>query len=339
MPTQININEFLHFADANPVVDVRTPAEYEKGHIPGAINIPLFSNEERAIVGTIYKQQSRQAAIDKGLELVGPKLKSIIESVRAAVSNGTILIHCWRGGMRSSSVAWLLELCGFKAYTLKGGYKHYRNHVLNSFKTEKKLVVLGGKTGSAKTHVLNLLKQKGEQVIDLEAIAKHKGSSFGKLGEEISPTQEQFENILAREWQKIIPEQICWIEDESRLIGNKVVPDALWIQIRNAAVLFIDIPFEERTNFLVREYGKYSIEELTEATKRIQKRLGGQHAKAALLALQNNDLKTACEINLVYYDKAYLFGLNKRDKNKITVVPFDKMDVENIANEIIKWKL
>jgi len=199
-------------ARKHQVLDVRTPKEFEQGHIPGAINLPLFTNEERVIVGTIYKQQGRQPAILKGLELVGPKMKDIIETVSKIENRGCFLLHCWRGGMRSSSVAWLLSIYGIKVYTLKGGYKFYRRNVLETFEAKKNIVVLGGKTGSAKTYILKKLEEKGEQVIDLEALAKHKGSSFGSLGETQPPSQEQFENLLADKLKSVSPEKICWIE-------------------------------------------------------------------------------------------------------------------------------
>jgi len=320
------------------VLDVRTPKEFEQGHIPGAINLPFFTNEERVIVGTIYKQQGRQPAILKGLELVGPKMKDIIETVNKIENRGCFLLYCWRGGMRSSSVAWLLSTYGHKVYTLKGGYKFYRRNVLETFEVKKNIVVLGGKTGSAKTYILKKLEEKGEQVIDLEALAKHKGSSFGSLGETQPPSQEQFENLLADKLKSVSTEKICWIEDESHLIGTKVIPKPFWEQMRSTKVLYIDISLHERAKFLVEEYGKFSIDELKQATLRIKKRLGGQHAKAAIEALDKGDLQTACEINLSYYDKAYLHGLSKRNKETIETKTFDTLDIENIANEIIKWK-
>lgn len=338
MPVALNIEDFLEKGTNHPILDVRTPAEFEQGHIPGALNLPLFSNEERVVVGTIYKQKGKQAAILKGLEFVGPKMKELIVEANKLSNTGTLLTHCWRGGMRSSSLAWLLELYGFNMYTLKGGYKYYRKKVLETFAAKKNIVVLGGKTGSAKTYILNKLKEAGEQTIDLEALAKHKGSSFGNLGESQQPTQEQFENLLAGELMNINPEKTCWIEDESRLVGNKVIPAIFWEQMRTAKVMFIEIPFNERVNFLVNEYGKFKIEELKEATLRIKKRLGGQHLKTAIEALEKGDLHTACEINLAYYDKAYLYGLGKRNKATVEIMKFEKTDAEHITKEILRWK-
>ena len=336
MPTSISINEFLKLSEQHPILDVRTPAEFEQGHIPGAVNFPLFSNEERVIIGTLYKEEGKQAAVLKGLELVGPKLHLFISEANKIPNSGTFLFHCWRGGMRSASMAWLFESYGHKCIVLKGGYKNYRNHVLESFNGQKNIVILGGKTGSGKTLILQKLKEQGEQIIDLEKIAHHKGSSYGSFGETKQSSQEQFENELSFYFSKTDAEKKCWIEDESRKTGTNVLPLPLWEQMRNTKVICIDLKFEERVNYLVNEYGKFSKEELIAATERIGKRLGGQHVKRAIEAIREGDLKTACEISLVYYDKTYEYGLSQRAKESIIHCEFDKLDAEEIAGEIKK---
>jgi tRNA 2-selenouridine synthase len=334
LPTSINITEFLKLSETQPVLDVRTPAEFEQGHITGAINFPLFTNEERIIIGTLYKQEGKQPAVLKGLEIVGPKLHKFISEATKINNSGTFLFHCWRGGMRSASMAWLFETYGFKCIILKGGYKNYRNHVLESFNQRKNIIVLGGKTGSGKTLILQKLKDQGEQIIDLEKLAHHKGSSFGAFGEEKQSSQEQFENELSYQFSKIDAEKKCWIEDESRKIGVNILPLGIWEQMRNTKVICVDLPVEIRVNYLVTEYGKFTKEELKTAIERIGKRLGGQHLKKALEAVEQNDLKTACEVSLVYYDKTYSFGLNQREKEKIIHCEFDELDVEEIAKTI-----
>lgn len=339
MPTSIDIEQFLVLSREHPILDVRTPAEFEKGNIPGAHNLPLFTNEERAIVGTIYKQQGRQPAILKGLELVGPKMKELIESTHAiSAVNRTILVHCWRGGMRSSSVAWLLELYGYKVYTLKGGYKFFRRYVLASFDEKRNYIILGGRTGSGKTLVLKKLAEQSGQVVDLEKLAHHKGSSFGSIGEEKQPTQEQFENCLAVELNRLDPLKHIWLEDESRLIGKKVIPAGMWEQMRAAKVAYIDIPFNVRADYLTKEYGQFTKQELSEAIARITKRLGGLQAKQALEALEANDLKTACEICLTYYDKSYDHGLQQRETETVKKYIFENIDADLIASEIKQAK-
>lgn len=336
MPTSVHINEFLQLSETHPILDVRTPAEFAQGHIPGAHNIPLFTNEERVIIGTLYKQEGKQPAILKGLELVGPKLHQFLSDAALISNSGTFLFHCWRGGMRSGSMAWLFETYGYKCITLKGGYKNYRSYVLKSFDAPKNLLVIGGKTGSGKTLILHELEKQGEQIVDLEKLAHHKGSSFGAFGEEKQTTQEQFENNLSTMLSAIQPETKCWVEDESRKIGFNVLPEGTWQQMRNAKVYYIDLAYEARVNYLVEAYGKFSREELIAATERIGKRLGGQHVKRALEAIREGDLKTACEISLVYYDKSYTFGLEQRNKDHIINCPFEKLVPEEIANSLRK---
>jgi tRNA 2-selenouridine synthase len=336
LPTSTNINEFLKLSEIHPVIDVRTPAEFQHGHIPGAINIPLFTNEERIIIGTLYKQEGKQPAILKGLELVGPKLHQFISEANKINNSGTFLFHCWRGGMRSASMAWLFETYGFKCIILKGGYKSYRKHVLESFAEQKNIIILGGKTGSGKTLILHELEKQNEQIVDLEKIAHHKGSSFGAFGEEKQLSQEHFENELSFAFSKIDNSRKCWLEDESRKIGINVLPTPLYDQMRNAKVAFIDLSLKARIDYLVTEYGKFTKEELITATQRITKRLGGQNVKRAVEAIQEGDLATACEISLVYYDKSYGFGLDQRDPKNIIKFPFEKLEVEEIANVIRK---
>ncbi len=336
MPTIVNIQEFLKLSEIHPILDVRSPAEFEQGHIVGAENLSLFTNEERKIVGTLYKKEGKQVAVLKGLELVGVKLSEYVKKAIALNKTETFLVYCWRGGMRSSSMAWFLETYGFKCITLKGGYKSYRKHVLESFSAEKKLIVLGGKTGTGKTIVLHQLKKEGEQIIDLEKIAHHKGSSFGALGEKEQFSQEQFENELSFQLSKINSEKKCWIENESRMIGKNIIPLHFWQQMQNAIVVTINLPIEERINYLVTEYGKFSKENLIDATNRIGKRLGGLLTKQAIEALEQNDYKTAFEICLIYYDKTYNYGQEQRAKEKIISYEFEKLNATDIAKKIIE---
>lgn len=336
MPKVSHIEEFIKACTTKKCIDVRSPKEFAQGHIPNAINMPLFNNEERAVVGTIYKQQGKQPAILKGLEIVGPKLAEFVTIAKSIAIDNTIYIHCWRGGMRSGSVAWLLEMYGFNVFTLKGGYKAFRKFALNSFEIPKSIIVLGGKTGSGKTLVLKELQNLNQQVLDLEQIAKHKGSSFGSLGEALQPTQEQFENELAMQLFTLNADLPLWVEDESRLIGNKVIPEGLWQQMNAACVIYVLLPFNQRVNHLVKEYGTFSKHSLQDSIKRITKRLGPEQTKLCLEALELNDLKTTCELCLQYYDKSYSHGLKRREKSKIKEINFETLDPKYIANQLIK---
>jgi len=337
---KISVDEFVNLSLIHPVFDVRSEAEFSHAHIPGAHNLPLFNNEERAVVGTIYKQQSRELAIKKGLEYFGPKMKDMVVFVEEAITklnpeNKTVLVHCWRGGMRSAGVAWLLDLYGFKVYTLVGGYKAFRNWVLSRFDQKVTFRILGGYTGSGKTIVLSALKEKGAPVIDLEGLAGHKGSAFGNIGLPKQPSQEMFENKFAVEIHKnttVLSEKEIWLEDESQRIGTVNIPQILWNHIRTCPVYFLDIPFEERLNYLVETYGKLDPIELGEAIKRIQKRLGGLETKLALQYLGEGNLKDCFSILLKYYDKQYSKGLENRPDPKPVVVKVETGVVNDIKN-------
>ncbi|MFZ5552640.1 MAG: tRNA 2-selenouridine(34) synthase MnmH [Bacteroidota bacterium] len=335
MAVTIDIDEFIRLSSLHPVIDVRTPAEFEQGHFPGAKNVELFTNVERAIVGTVYKKEGRQPAILKALQFSSPRFKDLIKRVKKHNVNDTFLVHCWRGGMRSGAVAWLLELYGYKVYLLKGGYKTFRRKVLNELDEKRNIIVLGGKTGSGKTFVLHELKKRGEQVIDLEKLAHHKGSSFGSIGESPQPTQEEFENNLFFELLNTDKEKPLWLEDESRMIGNKAVPEKLWNQVREAEIVFLDIPFEVRLKNICSTYGTYPVNQLMEATERIKKRLGDEQCRVAIEHLQKGELEKGIEPSLKYYDKTYLYNLSKREKKKIITIPLEEIDPGKTADILV----
>lgn len=348
MPISLDIEKFLEEGKKSLIIDVRTPAEFDQGHIPGAFNIPLFTNEERAIVGTLYKKTGRQEAIHKGLEIFGPRMVWYIEQLvkliadsdirqgDSANQNKNLYVHCWRGGMRSGSMAWLFEVYGYKVFTLKKGYKAFRNYVLDEFKKERKIKIIGGRTGSAKTLTFPELKKKGLQVIDLEKLAHHKGSSFGSIGELPQPTQEHFENKLAMELISTNRGIDLFLEDESKLIGQRIIPKDLFLQMRSCQVFYFDIPFEERAKYIAEHYGKYPKEDLIAATERILRRLDTKFSKDALKFIEDGNLIESFKISLRYYDKTYEFGLSKREANTIVKIPLDKIDPEKMAEEIIK---
>ena len=314
---KIHIEQFLELAKQHPVLDVRSPGEYKHAHIPGACSLPLFTDEERKIVGTAYKQESREQAIKLGLDFFGVKMRKMVEEVEQLSSNSkTVLVHCWRGGMRSAGVAWLLDLYGFKVFTLAGGYKKYRNYVLDTFRLPFQFSILGGYTGSGKTELLKALKERGEKVIDLEGIANHKGSAFGNIGMPPQPGQEMFENLLAKELRKSLegqPESPVWLEDESQRIGLVNIPGELWKTMRQSPVYFLDIPFEERLKHIVQEYGQLDPEKLADAIGRISQKLGNLNAKTAILMLNEGKITESFDILLKYYDKHYFKSLHNRE--------------------------
>ncbi len=336
MSQKISAKEFYTLSKEVPVIDVRSPKEFEIGHIPGAYNIPIFSNEERAVVGTKYKQEGREPAILVGLEIVGSKLRSFANTARKLAKNNTLLVHCWRGGMRSSSMAWLFETVGIKTLLLEGGYKAFRSYGKSQLAASENLIILGGLTGSGKTETLLKIKEKGQQVIDLEGLAHHKGSAFGALGQEPQPTNEQFENDLIYEWLSLDIEKPIWLEDESHSIGSNWLPNELFSLMRKAPVLKMELPKEERIKRLINEYAGFDAKHLEKCILKIEKKLGGHNAKQALESLENGDLSTVADLTLAYYDKSYGHGLNTRNENSVFPVKLDSDDPEKNADVLIE---
>lgn len=361
---RVGLAEFLTLAKTHPVLDVRSPGEYLHAHIPGAQSLPLFSDEERKVVGTAYKQESKQVAIKIGLKYFGVKMVEMVETVEAMFkelnpsksgSNKSsskeinsdsktnhpttpnteppftpkiVLVHCWRGGMRSAGLAWLLDLYGYQVYTLQGGYKTYRGWVLEQFEKDYPIQILGGYTGSGKTEVLKALAKKSECVIDLEGLAGHKGSAFGNMGLPAQPSQEMFENKLAQALANTAPTEdienpsptCIWMEDESQRIGTVNIPTVLYQKMRQKKVFFLDIPFESRLDYICIHYGKFPKEQLINAIIRIKKKLGGLETKMAINSLVEDDVRAAFLVLLQYYDKLYGKGLERNRENLTSIV-------------------
>lgn len=319
---------FLNLAEKIPVCDVRSPLEYNAGHIPGAVNIPIFSDSEREAVGIRYKKDGRIPAIMEGLDLAGPQMSQKLDLALKTAADNQLLVHCWRGGMRSEAMAWLFSLAGINIHVLGGGYKSYRHFILERLSAKRKMIVLGGLTGSSKTHILTHLKNQGEQVIDMEGLANHKGSAFGSLGQPGQPSSEFFANILYDEWKRSDTEYPLWLEDESRNIGTVFMPDALYENMQNAPAIIIMMDVKTRLPRLVEEYSKFPPELLRASILKISKRLGGDNTRDAIVAVEAGDFAKAIEITLLYYDKAYLFGLSRKSpENKIYL----HTDTDNIA--------
>ena len=344
---KIEIDGFLELAKEHPILDVRSPVEYDYAHIPGAYNLPLFSNDERKHVGSIYKQRGRKDAIKVGLRYFGVKMAGMVEQAEkvkkehtGTTQDNNVILHCWRGGMRSSGVAWLLDLYGFNVYVLSGGYKSFRNWALDRFTIPYPLKIIGGYTGSGKTAILNELGIRNHKVIDLEAIACHKGSAFGGIGEVPQPSQEMFENKLAMELHCISADsqqEPIWIEDESRRIGSVNLPDPFWETLKCSPVYFFSIPFEQRLDYILETYGKFKREELVNAIIRIQKRLGGLNAKNAVNYLLEDNYRECFRILLHYYDKCYEKGLKEKAglNDLLSVINTGQVDARINVNKLL----
>ena len=330
-------SEFLALGETLPIVDVRTPAEFEQGHIPGAFNIPLFTNEERAVVGTLYKREGKEVAFMKGLDFVGPRMRSFVKSARKIAPERKILVHCWRGGMRSGSMAWLFKSAGFEAHTLEGGYKAYRRHIRKSFDAKSHWIILGGYTGSGKTEILQEISNIGQQVVDLEGIANHKGSAFGHIGQEPQPTTEQFENNLGQRWLQLDFAKTIWMEDESKAIGHVYQPENFYQKLRSSRLIFIDIPKEARIQRLVKEYAGIDHQALKDSLDKITRRLGGQNHKKAAMALEVNDYATVADITLSYYDKAYGYGVSQRNASSVFTLKVEGDNPKATARLVVDY--
>lgn len=313
-------HEFLEEADKGAIIlDVRAPLEYDEGHITGAISWPLFSDDERSEIGTLYKQKSQVDAIEKGFEIIGPKMVEMTRYGRnlfeSQPHSHPLLVHCWRGGMRSQSVAWLLRSSGVPAIVLEGGYKAFRSFARSHYDKPINLAVLGGLTGSAKTEVIREFGDE-ERVIDLEGMARHFGSAFGNLEGHKQPTSKQFSNDLFHELWKMDAwgenSRPIWVENESRTIGKVNLPEPFYSQLVNSTCYEMLRTEDDRVNHLVNMYGDIDTTLLAGAFEKISPKIGGQNAQAALAALDEGDLHSAARIALVYYDKTYSYGLKKR---------------------------
>ena len=319
-----------------PLIDVRTPSEFQQGHIPGAVNLPLFSDSERAEVGTLYKHVGRQEAVRRGLALVAPRLEALAAALleTQALHPGLPLrVHCWRGGLRSNSMAWLASTLALPTLVLEGGYKAYRQWVLALMEHPWPIRLLGGRTGTGKTALLRALASRGVAVIDLEELASHRGSSFGALGLPPQPSSEQFENQIAAALLPQAHAAEIWLEAESAQVGACRIPSGLWRQMQAAPLLEVRRPLEERLHHLVTIYGPQDPEALVAATVRIAKRLGPQRTAVAVAAIQAGQMETACAQMLDYYDRAYD---RANAAHPVTPVDLERMDPDASADWLLR---
>lgn len=333
--TLFQLNDFeFPLQDLN-WIDVRSEGEFEAGHIPGATNIPILNNEHRVLVGTSYKQEGKDSAVELGYKLVSPLFDQLVAQAKMKVKENKIVVYCARGGMRSQIFSDLLSKEGIEVYRLKDGYKRYRNWCLEKFNREHSAIVLSGKTGSQKTERLFGLKNAGESIIDLEGLAHHKGSAFGSLGLPEQPSQEQFENNLAHalffELKKNIP---VWYENESRFIGKIRIPDPVFTRIVKSPRVEIEPSFENRFHFLMKNYGCFANDILIEKTKLLSKRMGLEATNKATEAIENENKDLWLTLLMHYYDKAYDLGRKKLSfqPKHITVAINESLCIQEIID-------
>jgi len=336
MIRRVNADEFMQLAENIPVIDVRSPGEYDHGKIPGAINIPLFNDVQRAMVGAIYTHQGRAEAATAGMGMIAPALSEKMKNALEIASDGKLCLYCWRGGMRSESMAWLFSVAGITTFILEGGYKAYRNLVLSDLSKKRKFIILGGLTGSGKTSILKELERRGEQMTDLEGLACHKGSAFGALGQKEQPSSEHFANLLYSDLRGKNSEKRTWLEDESKNIGTVFMPDMFFTNMREAPLIALMMPSEVRLPRLIEEYAKFPREELLKSVQKISRRLGGDKTHEASEAIMADDFKSAIRIVLDYYDSSYRYGLSRRNKEQVIVIETDTDDIEVNTSKVLE---
>lgn len=325
----LSVEEFLNQSDGKLVIDVRAPIEYKKGHIPGAINIPLFDDLERSEIGTLYKAKGKEEAVMKGLEIVSPKLTEFIKQTKNSTNINEVYVYCFRGGMRSNSFGWLLNTAGLKVKIMQGGYKAYRNFVLENFSAPYQLILLGGATGSGKTEILHRLKHQ-LPVLDLEELAHHKGSAFGGINQPAQLPQQLFENKFYENLKVFSSAKTILVEDESMSIGYNKIPYPFWLSMKKAPIIKIIVPFELRVQRLVKEYGPGDKLQLAKSIKNISQQLGPNNYKECIQLLEEGKLTDVATITLKYYDKAYEYNHTK--KNVCEIIPVETYTDDAVIN-------
>ena len=332
---KIDIQQFIEQAAHIPTIDVRSPGEYAHAHFPNAINIPLLNNEERAVVGTTYKQEGNQQAVLKGYQLVGDKFHDYLQQAIQLAPDKKVGMYCWRGGLRSNIMAFLLHTAGFEVLLLQGGYKKYRNWVLQTLELTKNISIIGGKTGSGKTYILHEIKKLGGQVIDLEQLACHRGSAFGAIGQSLQPSVEMFENKLAMHWSALDSNKVTWLENESRLIGKVRIPHKIYDAMRQAITYDLQVPLQQRIENILKDYGSFDKQILAECTKKVEKKMGNLRMQQALDFLMANELNAWIFMLLEYYDKNYLHSKQQRKSETVFAVSANGKSNEEIAKLLI----
>lgn len=335
----ISAEQFLKEKRLFPVIDVRSPGEFETGHIPAAINIPVFNNEERAIVGTTYTKVGTGEAIEKGKELAASKLDWYLTGLQNVALQKKALMYCWRGGMRSREMASFYNSNGFEIKVLQGGYKAYRTFIRRQFGQKADIRIVGGYTGTGKTEILTELKKQGCQVIDLEALANHKGSVFGHLGQKDQPTSQNFENELYEIWSTVNFDKPVWIEHESMNVGKIFLPDTLYQNILKGKLFFVKVSKERRVQRILNEYAGFPVEDLIYSLKRIERRIGPDVTLRLTDLLLKHQFEKVTDELLVYYDKTYQNAALKNPVQQIFEADAVGLESGEIAALLMNYKV
>lgn len=297
----------------NPLyVDVRAPVEYEEDHIPGAINLPIFNDEERKEVGTLYKMAGKTDAVKRGSEIGGRRITGIINSL-SEVKDRQIIIYCARGGMRSGAVASLINSLGIKVFRIRDGYRAFRKTVMDGLSTitiKPQIFVLQGLTGAGKTEILRITQNSA----DLEDMAGHRSSLFGSIGLK-QKSQKRFETLLWLKLEELKDRDFILFEGESKKIGNLHIPDNIFRQMREAPAIYIETPVERRVEIIKREYAGFNEDErILKTVNSLRRRLGSVKTDTLIELYTRRDLDEFIKILLLdYYDLLYRHTLDKFD--------------------------
>ncbi|MCK9172666.1 MAG: tRNA 2-selenouridine(34) synthase MnmH [Desulfuromonas thiophila] len=334
----IDLATALDWRDQNSLfIDVRSPAEYADGHIPGACNVPLLNDSERAAVGTLHKQQGSSAARQFALEQVAPQLPRLIDQIVRLQGDRRrpLVLYCWRGGQRSQAMTAFMQLAGLPAFQLQGGHKAFRRHVVDFFAngTWGRLLVLRGLTGVGKTRILRQLDQQGVSVLDLEGLANHRGSAFGAIGLHPQPSQKQFEALLWERLRHIGPDQWALTEGESRHIGRLVLPLRLYDALQQETTLWLETALDKRVQVIAEDYavGDQPAADFIPPIRALRQRLGQARVDALLQLQQQRDWPALIAALMTdYYDP--LYGHTKPERRiDLWIDPFANQQRELLA--------
>jgi len=329
MPEKITFTPAL--LGSHCIVDVRTPLEFSEDHLPGAINVPILTDEERVEVGTIHKQLGPQPARQRGLELTCSRFGGMVAEIAAHAAGRPILVYCWRGGLRSLSMAILLEMSGYPVLQLRGGYKAFRGQVISCFENftpPAPLIVIHGMTGTGKTTFINGLDHQNWTPIDLEGLACHRGSAFGSVGLDQSLSQKRFETLLWDEFRKAPADRPIVLEGESPRIGRISLPGNLYQVMAESCKVWCSASLETRVQRLAGEYAREEYRApMAEALERIRKKLGGQRYAELAGLLAAWDIEGLGRGLIVhYYDKLYYKSRPWTPDAEIDLEDFDEAE-------------
>lgn len=335
-PMSVTIRFEPALIDSHCIIDVRTPLEFAEDHIPGSVNIPILNNAERAQVGIVYKEQGAETARILGLKLTCHRFPTIVSEVSEAANGRPILVYCWRGGLRSESVSILMEMTGHPVFKLAGGYKSFRNTVssfFESFSLPVQLIVLHGMTGSGKTEFLLQLPDSRWTAIDLEGLARHRGSAFGSIGLGEQPSQKIFETMLWNTFRLAPPDRPIVLEGESKRIGQITLPGNMYEVMAESTKIWCNVSIPTRVKRLTAEYAKEEYRQpMAEALERIRKKLGGAQYEALKCRLADWDIPGLAQ-GLIegYYDKFYYKVRKWEPQGSISLEDYDAAE-ESLAS-------